>query len=447
MYEIGIFDYLMAGLWLVILGMGSFFYTSSKSSSNSAYRYYNYALWAKMLGGLTFALVYSYYYDYQGDTFVYFADVQYLSKMLIEDPFATLQTLIQPSGTFNSDTSHITSQLNFFRAEDTFIVIRLITFLNFLGGNTYLGTTILVSFISFHGVWKMFLLFREYYAKIETELAFSILFFPSVVFWGSGILKDSIVIAGVGFIMYYLNELIIKGRLTILKTFFLISVIYVTTIAKSYVIISLLPSTVLWLIPKIQKRIKNKVVKIFISPIIFVFGLALSIYIFTFLESSFERFSLNKVVATAQSYQDWHYINGDFETSGRGSSYTLGEYDATFTGIVSMIPSSMAVTLFRPYLWEIRNVVMGISAIESSFVIFITLYAFWKVRITKMIYQLRTDSFLTMCLIFSLIFAFSVGFSSYNFGALVRYKIPCIPMYLSVLFVLLNYEKLSSKKR
>jgi hypothetical protein len=28
-----------------------------------------------------------------------------------------------------------------------------------------------------------------------------------------------------------------------------------------------------------------------------------------------------------------------------------------------------------------------------------------------------------------LIFAFAVGISSYNFGALSRYKIPCLPFY------------------
>ena len=447
MYEIGIFDYIMAGLWLVILGMGGFLYASLKSSRSPAYRFYNYALWAKMLGGLGFALTYSYYYNYQGDTFAYFADIRYLSMMFIEEPYSILQILTQPSGTFNSETYHITSKLNFYRGEDTFIVIRVITLLNLLGGNTYLGTTIIVSFISFHGVWKMFLLFREYYAKIETELAFSILFFPSVVFWGSGILKDSIVISGVGFMLYYLNELIVKGRLSIFKSFFLIFVIYVTATAKSYVVISLLPATALWLIPRVQQNIENKAIKVFISPIIFVVGLGISVYLFTLFEKSFERFSLDEVVATAKSYQDWHYYGGDFERSGRGSSYTLGEYDATLPGIISMIPSGISVTLFRPYLWEVRNTVMGISAIESSFVILLTLYALWKVRITRMFYQFRTDSFLAMCLIFSLIFAFAVGFSSYNFGALVRYKIPCIPMYLSVLFVLLNYDKLSSKKR
>jgi hypothetical protein len=41
-------------------------------------------------------------------------------------------------------------------------------------------------------------------------------------------------------------------------------------------------------------------------------------------------------------------------------------------------------------------------------------------------------------LIFSLIFAFAVGASSGNFGALSRYKIPCLPFYGAVLAILLG---------
>ena len=37
--------------------------------------------------------------------------------------------------------------------------------------------------------------------------------------------------------------------------------------------------------------------------------------------------------------------------------------------------------------------------------------------------------------VFAIFFAFGVGLSTSNFGALVRYKIPCIPFYLSSLWL------------
>ena len=41
---------------------------------------------------------------------------------------------------------------------------------------------------------------------------------------------------------------------------------------------------------------------------------------------------------------------------------------------------------------------------------------------------------------FSLLYGFVAGFTSYNFGALDRYKIPALPMYMITL-VLVNYYR------
>jgi len=55
------------------------------------------------------------------------------------------------------------------------------------------------------------------------------------------------------------------------------------------------------------------------------------------------------------------------------------------------------------------------------------------------------DPTIQFCLIFSVIFAFAVGISSYNFGALSRYKIPCLPFY-AVALVLIHYKNAPRKK-
>ena len=44
-------------------------------------------------------------------------------------------------------------------------------------------------------------------------------------------------------------------------------------------------------------------------------------------------------------------------------------------------------------------------------------------------------------LFFSLAFAAAVGFSTYNFGSLVRYKIPLLPYYGIALSLLYHYAK------
>ncbi|MGY8954265.1 MAG: hypothetical protein ACKVJP_12965, partial [Flavobacteriales bacterium] len=246
MYELTIFDLLSASLWILIIGIYSYFHYHYNIKQNPYYKYYLYGLSAKLFGGIAFGLIYAYYYEYTGDTFTYYKDIQLITSYLYDEPLAVFKTIFQEVDTFNEDTYHITNQINFFRGADTFMVIRICTLLNFIAFDTYLGSTVILSYLSFLGVWKLFVLFQDYYPEIRYKLAIATLYFPSVVFWGSGILKDSIVIGCMGFILYYLNELILKGKLSFFSWFILISSIYITSQTKAYVIISLLPATALW---------------------------------------------------------------------------------------------------------------------------------------------------------------------------------------------------------
>lgn len=408
-----------------------------------------YGLYAKLFGGICFGLIYAYYYNYTGDTFTYYRDIQKLTAFFYSEPINVIKVVFQEVGTFNPDTFHITSQIFFFRGADTFMVVRICSLINFLAFNTYLGTTVILSYLSFLGVWKLFVLFESYYPEIRYKLAIATLYFPSVIFWGSGLLKDSIVIGCMGFILYYLNELILKGKISLVSWGILLASVFITSQTKAYIIISLLPATALWIVPSLRKKIRNKAVKVFVAPVLIVGSFVIAFLMINYFSSIFDRFSIDNALGTAKTYQDWHYIDGDTEQSGRGSSYTLGDYSPTVAGVLSMVPAGINVTLFRPYIWEIRNIVMAMAAFESLFVLLLTITIIYKTGLARLLKIVMSIPFLQMCVIFSLFFAFAVGFSSYNFGALVRYKIPCIPIYISSLFIILNYiekEKLSKSR-
>ena len=67
-----------------------------------------------------------------------------------------------------------------------------------------------------------------------------------------------------------------------------------------------------------------------------------------------QRYSLETISATAEIT----------EKQG-GSGYTLGDFDYSPSGMIRKIPLAINVSLFRPYLWEVKNPVMLLSAIES----------------------------------------------------------------------------------
>ncbi|MDH5610391.1 MAG: hypothetical protein OEY56_13015, partial [Cyclobacteriaceae bacterium] len=126
---------------------------------------------------------------------------------------------------------------------------------------------------------------------------------------------------------------------------------------------------------------------------------------------------------------------------GGDGGYDLGVLDGTWQSMIRLLPAAVNVSLFRPYLWEVRNPLMLLAALESTVVIFLTFWAFFY---KKRFFSLFRDPFLVFCLAFALIFAFAVGVSTYNFGTLMRYKIPMYPFYL-ILLLPIRENKLVGK--
>ena len=180
MYELTIFDLLSASLWILIIGIYSYFHYHYNIRERPYYKYYLYGLSAKMFGGICFALIYSFYYDYTGDTFVYYQDIQTLTDTFYSDPFVVLKILLNDAAIFDPDTHYITETLSFYRSNSAFYVVKIATPLNILAFNTYLGTTVLISYLSFLGVWKLFELFIK--LKLQNHTFYFLLLFQFMLF-------------------------------------------------------------------------------------------------------------------------------------------------------------------------------------------------------------------------------------------------------------------------
>jgi hypothetical protein len=113
--------------------------------------------------------------------------------------------------------------------------------------------------------------------------------------------------------------------------------------------------------------------------------------------------------------------------------------------MLSKFPAAVVVTLYRPFMWEARKIIVFLSALEALIFLYFTLKVL-VVHKTKLISIVGKDPTLMFCFVFAIIFAFAVGISSYNFGALSRYKIPCLPFYAALLIVLYYYPSANTKQ-
>jgi hypothetical protein len=154
------------------------------------------------------------------------------------------------------------------------------------------------------------------------------------------------------------------------------------------------------------------------------------------------RYHLSRLAETAKiTAYDIRYGWG--ARGGEGSGYTLGELDGSWQSMIALAPQAINISLFRPYLWEVINPLMLLSAIEALIFLFLTLYTIWRVRWNVFSYLQRPD--ILFCLVFAVIFAFAVGVSTFNFGTLSRYKIPMMPYYLLSLGMIQFYWKRDRK--
>jgi hypothetical protein len=154
------------------------------------------------------------------------------------------------------------------------------------------------------------------------------------------------------------------------------------------------------------------------------------------------KYSLNNIASTAAATRGWiQYASGD-----EGSSYDLGTIDGSIGSVLTKFPQGVVVTLFRPFLWESKKPIVALSALESLAFLYLTLRLFFRNGF-KTFKLLSSDPNLVFFFVFSVIFAFAVGVSSYNFGALSRYKIPCMPFYAAFLILSMNKEKEFQKEK
>jgi hypothetical protein len=149
--------------------------------------------------------------------------------------------------------------------------------------------------------------------------------------------------------------------------------------------------------------------------------------------------STTALESKAQGFQSWHGSLG-------GSSYDLGISDYSTASLIRAIPLGINVALFRPYIWETHSFFQLISAFQSLFFLYYTLKTIFKSGMT-IFGTLANDPLMLFTLPFSLLYGFVAGFTSYNFGALDRYKIPALPFFMITLILVnhSNSRRLKSK--
>lgn len=438
---VDIFDYLLAPFYIGII-LSIAIYVKNKNLRGKKKKYYQYfipALTCKIVGGVSLCLIYTYYYEGGDVTNYYFSTCTYVNVLLHGEftKFFEAVNFYQHNFydifPYNSEHGNI-----FFSSNDHYALFTVVLTIPMclLGCKSFFATTIILASISFIGLWKLFEVFIDQFPALTREFAIAIFFIPSVFFWGSGILKDTYTLSSIGFYSYGIYRfLILKHRhpkyliMALCAAFVIVSI-------KPYIFFALLPGSLIWIFFDKVTAIKSKVIKTLIIPLTLMGLYVSAMFLLSYFGKYLGEYSLDNVLNKAVKTQQ-DLIRDQYG----GNNFNIGEFDASITGVMSKIPAAINMALFRPYIWDARNPVMLLSGLENLFMLGFSLFILFRVKVTTLFRSLFSHPLLIFSFLFALFFAFSVGLTTANYGALVRLKIPCMPFYLSSLYMLYYFNR------
>lgn len=432
---IDIFDLLIAPVAIILIFTFANSYKNRKILANVHYKFYLPALFCKILGSVAMCLIYTFYYTEGGDTTNYYYTSSTLLNILFEGNFSEFFNLLRFYDLNVVDTINIASNHGgfFFNPADVnamFTVDLILPFL-LISFKSFVTASILIACFSFLGMWRLYVVIVRVYPHLYKSVALAIFFIPSVFFWGSGMLKDTFTMGGIGLFIYaiYFYFIIKERKIKYIVQLSLAALIIL--LIKPYIIIALLPGTIIWINFTRIKQIKNAYLRKLFLPVSLSIVLLFVIIFFNFLGSSLGEYQIDKVLDKAVKTQQ------DLVRDQYGSNYyNIGEFDASVAGIASKIPAAINMALFRPYLWDASSAIIALSGIENLFILGLSLFILIRVGFITILRLIFSEPLILFALLFSLFFAFWVGLTTANYGALVRLKIPCIPFYLIALFAI-----------
>lgn len=428
------YDWLLFPLYFLLI-IKIFYSFAKKRYSGKKLKYFKYGLIAKLAGALGFGIYHQYIYR-GGDTFLYFDTGIRLANIATDDLSKYLHLIFSYSEQDINFRFETLDDIVF--GDANFFVVRITAVLALISFKAYIPILLMFSALSYIGIWYAYSSVCKMYDHLLKEFAFAFLFIPSVILWGSGLGKDSLTLGGTCLVFGALLRLFLLPKpKKIANIIYLTIGFFVVAMIKSYIIYSFILCFTIGILFQKIIFIKSKALRYIMAPLLIVLGIGTTLVIFNFISTDSD-FSLDlvadKVVANNKSLG---------EASGAGSVYDLGlnpENISGFADILPILPKSIFVTLFRPFLWEISNPAMLLSALESLLFFLLLIYLLIKRKIFGIFPAFLRNPLAISCLLYTLIFAGLIGISSGNFGTLVRYKIPCLPFF-SLMLILLYQKK------
>lgn len=421
-------------LWIIVASI-----KRRHIDTESCYRYFTIGFFVKVFAGLAFALIYTFHYG-ETDTHYYYWGTETLVKLANKNFGAFLQIMAGGhTPELRSCFDYSTGWPTYWRDVNSFAVCRFNVPLYLLGFKTFLGNIIVLNAFLYIGIWKFYRLMLKLFPNNERNFAIALLFVPSVVFWGSSLLKDSWCLVASMFLFCAVYDLLVAKRHIVRNVLLILVVGYMSISIRPYSFFTTMGACLIWIgfeyVYKMHSQLFRTLVFPLIALTIWFVGVGMFSKLGTMVNDRYQ--SLDAIIETAVIIQD----DLKKEYYG-GNSFDIGEFEPTLGGLLLKAPKAITAGMFRPFLWDTRNGLMLISALETLALFLLLCYVLFHFGLRRLCKVIIHNPFLISAFVFMVTYAFFVGLTTANFGALVRYRIPVIVFFALILAVVWRYMRL-----
>lgn len=386
----------------------------------------------KIVSGFALWGIYTFYYTDRAtaDIYKYFDDSNIIFKAIKTNPIDYFKIIFG----IGNNTPHFDlyyNEMHYWARQadsgiynDSHTIIRFNALVRLFSFGCYHVHTVVICFLSLVGLTAIYKTFVKHLKDKKRELLFAVFLLPSVIFWGSGVLKEGLIFFALGLLVYNIYQLFTA------KAMFICSIATILlALSKFYIWLAILPCLffLVW-------ENKNRKINVFLKYVIVIvcFCLAgLNIDKYTSIQ--------NPMVTLSQKQLEFNKLaSGNMQDSNfkpipiAGSVISINKLEPTFTSFIKNAPSALINVFFRPFPWELKSAMMLLAGFENLLILSIIILCIFFIKSLKKIKW----AYVLFCLSFVIIQFLIIGETTPILGAITRYKTIALPfLIISFLFI------------
>ena len=373
------------------------------------------ALGCKLMAGTALGLIYQYYYHGVGDTFRYFSDAGVIATFARQHPVDYL-TYLWDGDRALPLISDVATQPR------TLFMLKLASIFNLLTHDNYWVTSAYFSFISFISTWYLVTQIVRHIPAAYWPAVVGFLFLPSAVFWSSGLIKESLAMAG----LFLIAGVYVKGwfqqPLRIPEILLIPIALWVVWNLKYYFLGVLLPvGTASFVLHSMNMR-RTIASGVLLRALVWLVTLMVPLVLVSWLHPNFQPRQLMAVIV--ENYETFHALSAPEDL------ISFNNLEPNWMSLASHVPKALFSGWFRPMIWETSSALQLVVAIENT-----VLLVLFIASLSGLPQAFRSTNRLLVVtvLLYAAALAAFLALSAPNFGTLSRYRVGFLSAFFTVL--------------